>query len=87
MYSLQIDEELLKKLEKLKKKNHKQFEIIFKKIDEIIINPHRYKNLRAPLNNWKRIHIDNHFILTFSVDENKKLVTLEDFDHHDNIYH
>ena len=86
MYLLEIDEELLKKLDKLSKKNKKQVEIILKKADEIISDPHRYKNLRAPLNMWKRVHIDKHFVLVFSVNEENKTVTLEDFDHHDNIY-
>jgi len=57
-----------------------------KKSQEIVINPHRYKNLRAPLNHWKRVHIDNHFVLTFSIDEDRKTIILEDYDHHDNIY-
>ena len=86
MYSLDIKPDLFKQLEKLKKKNKKQVEIILKKADEIIKNPHSYKNLRSPLNNWKRVHIDKHFVLAFSVDEETKTVVLEDFDHHDRIY-
>ncbi|MFH1181458.1 MAG: hypothetical protein V1702_00710 [Candidatus Woesearchaeota archaeon] len=86
MYELKIDEQLLKKLDKLRKKNCKQVEIILKKAEEILENPQRYKNLRAPLNSWKRVHIDRHFVLAFSVDENSKTVTLEDYEHHDRIY-
>lgn len=86
MYTLKIKPELEKTLKKLAKKNRKQVEIILKKIDEVLLNPHRYKNLRAPLNDWKRVHVDKHFVLTFSVDEDSKIVTLEDYDHHDNIY-
>ncbi len=86
MYSLKIKPDLEKILKKLVKKNRKQVEIIFNKIDEILANPHRYKNLRAPLNDWKRVHVDKHFVLIFSVDEESKSVTLEDYDHHDNIY-
>ena len=86
MYELSIKPELLKKLEKLRKKNKKQVIIILKKIEEILTNPNRYKNLRAPLNNWKRIHIDKHYVLTFSVNDKSKTVILEDYDHHDNIY-
>ena len=86
MYILQIRPSLRKKLEKLGKKNPKQAEIIAKKSEEIIVNPNRYKNLRAPLNNWKRVHIDKHFVLAFSVNEGSKTVILEDYDHHDNIY-
>ena len=64
----------------------KQAETIAKKSEEIVINPHRYKNLKSPLNHWKRIHIDRYFVLTFSIDEDTKTVILEDYDHHDNIY-
>ena len=55
-------------------------------MEEIVEDPHRYKNLRVPLNNWKRVHIDRHFILTFSIDETAKIVILEDYEHHDKIY-
>lgn len=60
--------------------------MIIKKVDGIVINPQRYKNLRAPLQHLRRIHIDEHFVLTFSVNTKTKTVILEDFDHHDNIY-
>ena len=86
MYSIDIRPSLSKKLVKLSKKNPKQAEIIAKKTEEIVLNPHRYKNLRLPLQHWKRVHIGKHFVLTFSIDENSKTVLLEDFDHHDNIY-
>lgn len=86
MYSLKVREELDKKLAKLAKKDPKQVQIINKKVLEIRKNPHRYKNLRAPLSNWKRVRIDKHFVLTFSVDEKSKTVILEDHDHHDKIY-
>lgn len=86
MYFLKIRPELDKKLAKLFKKNKKQYKIIIKKTQEILQNPQHYKNLRAPLQNWKEVHIDKHFVLTFSVDENTKSVILEDFDHHDKIF-
>ena len=86
MYDIKTTSHIDRIFVKLSKKNSKQMIIIDKKIEEIIQNPHRYKNLRSPLNMWKRVHIDKHFVLAFSVDENNKTVTLEDFDHHDNIY-
>ncbi|MBU0929480.1 MAG: hypothetical protein KJ623_00210 [Nanoarchaeota archaeon] len=86
MYSLDVKPELNKKLAKLFKKNRKQYEIIMKKTNEVIQNPQHYKNLRAPLQYLKEVHIDRHFVLTFSVDENTKTVTLEDYDHHDKIF-
>ncbi len=82
MYNLIIKEELNIKFEKLAKKNKKQLEIISNKLDEILENPHRYKNLRAQMNHLKRVHIDKHFVLVFSIDEDSKTAILEDYDHH-----
>jgi len=86
MYNLDIRPSLKKKLIKLGTRDPKQAEIIAKKSEEIVIDPHRYKNLKAPLNNWKRVHIDRHFVLTFSIDEDAKAIILEDYDHHKKIY-
>lgn len=86
MYEIIISEKLSKKLMKLKKKNILQFYAIFKKAEEIQIDPHRYKNLKYPLNNLKRVHIDSHFVLLYSVDEETKTITLENFIHHDSAY-
>jgi YafQ family addiction module toxin component len=83
---LKIEPDLEKTLKKLAKKNKKQLEIILSKAEEIVENPHRYKNLRAPLNMWKRVHIDKHFVLAFSVNDENNTVTLEDYTHHDEIY-
>lgn len=86
MYSLAIRPQLERKLRKVQKKNHLQYEIILKKVEEILENPRHYKNLRAPLQHLKEVHIDTPFVLTFSVDENTKTVILEDFDHHSTIF-
>ena len=86
MYSLDIKPELDKKLAKLYKKNRKQYDIVMNKAEAIVQNPQHYKNLRAPLQHLKEVHIDKHFVLTFSVDENSKTITLEDFEHHDEIF-
>lgn len=60
--------------------------IIRKKVAWLRQNPHACKNLRRPLQRWKRVHIDGSFVLCFSVDDEEKTITLEDFDHHDRIY-
>ena len=86
MYIIDIRPSLKKKLIKLALKSPKQAEINAKKSEEIVLDPHRYKNLRWPLNHWKRVHIDKHYILTFSIDEKTKTITLEDYNHHDKIY-
>ena len=85
-YSFDISPELDKILGKLAKKNRFQYEQILNKIEEVIKNPQHYKNLRVPLQHWKRVHIDSHFVLTFSVDEEHKKVTFKDFQHHDSMY-
>lgn len=86
MYTLAIRRQLDEKLKKLIKKNRNQYELVMKKTQEIVLNPQHYKNLRAPLQHWKRVHVDCNFVLTFSVDDNTKTVVLEDFEHHDKIY-
>lgn len=86
MYVLHTTEHLDKILKRLSKKNPKQFEIIQRKVEQILQNPLHFKPLRAPLQNKRRVHIDKSFVLVYSVDENNKTVILEDFDHHDNIY-
>jgi YafQ family addiction module toxin component len=85
-YSLEFRESVEKTFHKLAKKNPKQLEIIHKKIQEIRQNPQTFKNLRAPMQHLKRVHIDKSFILVFSVNEETKTVVIEDFDHHDRIY-
>jgi YafQ family addiction module toxin component len=86
MYSYELRKSVEKIFFKLAKKNPKQMDIIEKKIQEIIQNPHHYKNLKKPLQHLKRIHIDKSFVLTFSVDELNKVVIIEDYDHHDSVY-
>lgn len=86
MYKLLIRGKLSKELRKLNKKNHALFEAIFKKADEICINPQHYKNLNYPLNKYKQVHIDSNFILCFSVDEKAQTVTLVKLAHHKDAY-
>ncbi|MDP7323996.1 MAG: hypothetical protein QF632_04520 [Candidatus Woesearchaeota archaeon] len=86
MYQIEARKKYNKIIAKLQQKNPKQLRIIQKKLEEIEKNPHRFKNLRSPLQHLKRVHIDKHFVLTFSIDEENKKVILEDYEHHDVIY-
>ena len=86
MYSYEIRESLEKKFHKLSKKDVTLLKIVEKKIPEILRNPHHYKNLRSPLQNLKRVHIGKSYVLLFSVDEKKKIVIFEGFDHHNKVY-
>lgn len=85
-YQLQISEELDKVFSKLAKKNKKQLQIIHKKIDQILQNPYHFKPLRGDMHGARRVHIDTSFVLTYEIDEEKKLIRLLDFDHHDYVY-
>ena len=71
---------------KLRKKDLKHYSIVCKNIDKIISNPqHRYKYLHHDMKGIKRIHI-GHFVLIFKVDHKEKIISFEDYDHHDKIY-
>ncbi|MFH1307025.1 MAG: type II toxin-antitoxin system RelE/ParE family toxin [Candidatus Micrarchaeota archaeon] len=85
MYSPANSPHLDKKLRKILKKDKKQYERIYKKMGEILKNPHTYKPLGNILYGLRAVHLDP-FVLTFSINEKTKIVVFEDFDHHDKIY-
>lgn len=86
MYIDKYGKEITKKLAKLRKKDFKHFTIVIKKIDKILENPeHLHKFLRYEMKGEQRIHI-GHFILTFTIDKKKKIISFYDYDHHDNVY-
>ncbi|MBU2496576.1 MAG: type II toxin-antitoxin system RelE/ParE family toxin [Nanoarchaeota archaeon] len=85
MYALAIKHNVDRKFSKLYKKDQKRYEQIMKKIEEILNNPHHFKPLRAPMQNLREAHIGS-FVLTYSINENNKVVTIEDYDHHDRIF-
>lgn len=86
MYTDSYSEEIIKKLVKLKKKDPTQYLIVRKKMDQILANPeHQYKNLHYSMKGIQRVHI-GHFVLVFVIDDIKKVVSFEDYDHHDFIY-
>ena len=86
MYRLAIKENLDKKFKKLQKKDKEMLRIIERRVQDILDNPYRFKPLRRPLQNKRRVHIGGSFVLIYQIDEEGKKVTLLDFDHHDNIY-
>lgn len=88
MRDFEIEGNLYKNLKKIFKKDKKRYRIIFKKINEVVnyTNVDHYKNLRRPLQNFKRVHIDTNFVLIFKYDKNDDKIFFYDLDHHDNIY-
>ena len=85
-YSLEISENLNKIFGKIAKKDRTTFQAINKKINEILENPNHYKPLRTPMQNKRRVHISGSFVLIFKIDEQRKLVQLLEFEHHDKAY-
>ncbi|PIP69908.1 MAG: type II toxin-antitoxin system mRNA interferase toxin, RelE/StbE family [Nitrospirae bacterium CG_4_10_14_3_um_filter_44_29] len=61
-------------------------QLIDRKAQDILADPYRFKPLRKPLQNKRRVHVGGSFVLIYEINEKEKIVTLVDFDHHDNIY-
>jgi len=85
-YTLDISDELDKKLSKMRKKSKKQLDIIDKKVQQILKNPYHFKPLRGDMHGARRVHIDKSFVLIYEIDEKGKVIRLLDYDHHDAIY-
>jgi len=90
MFEFDLSDELTLILRKLSHKDPKKAYIINKKIKEIINSDHQsidhYKNLQHDMKRLKRVHIDKHFVLTFSVNKEENRILFVNFDHHDNVY-
>lgn len=88
MYSFERSGKLLKVLKKLYRKDRGRYEATLNEMEEVMSgqNPHHYKNLSHDMKQFKRAHIDKHFVLIFKVDENKRVIKFIDLQHHDHIY-
>ncbi len=85
MYVLETREHVERIFKKLARRNPNQMEVIGRKIEEILEDPHRFKPMHFPLAGIRRVHLGN-FVLLFSLDEERKTVVLEDYEHHDRVY-
>jgi addiction module RelE/StbE family toxin len=65
-YQISIPEHLDRIFAKLSKKDILQFEIITRKIQEILENPYRFKPSRGNMSGQWRVHIRN-FVLTYEI--------------------
>lgn len=77
------------KIISLRKSDKKLADALWNKMHEVLnrdeITVEFYKNLRAPMQEFKRVHIGS-FVLTFKFLKKERLVYFEDFDHHDKMY-
>ena len=87
MYEFFIEEKLKRKLKKLYKKDKILYNATIKKIKEILNckNLNHYKNLKNPLQKFKRVHIKKSFVLLFKIKHNK--IIFYALKHHDSIYY
>ena len=86
MYKLIVKESLDKKFKGLQRADKEMLRLIDRKVQDILEDPYRFKPLRKPLRNKRRVHVGGSFVLVYAVNEKENVVTLLDFDHHDNIY-
>ena len=88
MREFEIEANLKRILSKLFKKEKRRYDILMSKMDEVLTceNVEHYKNLRKPLQQFKRVHINSNFVLVFKYNKKTDMVIFYDFDHHDKIY-
>lgn len=85
MYELEVRQHVDRVFKKLSKKDHRQMEAISRKIEEILQDPHAFKPMHFPLVGMRRVHFGS-YVLLFSIDEQRKTVVLEDYEHHGRVY-
>jgi YafQ family addiction module toxin component len=85
MYAIETREHVDKIFKKLAKKNPNQMEAVARKLQEIIEDPHRFKPMHFPLAGMRRAHLGT-FVILFSIDEQRKTIILEDYEHYDRVY-
>ena len=86
IYALDVSEKLDRIFSKLAKKDKLQFEILTRKIKEILENPKIGEPLTGNMAGQRSVHVRN-FVLVYEILENQKVVRLLDYDHHDVVYH
>ena len=88
MHKFSIEENLKKKLNRLFKKDKSLYDSFIKKFEKILTckDVNHYKNLKSPLQNFKRVHIKCSFVLIFKYIESEDKVVFYELDRHDNIY-
>lgn len=86
MYLLEASPDCKLEIEKLTKKNSAIKEALEKKLKHILENPYHFKPLGNVLKGKRRVHILGCFVLTYTIEEQEKIVKLLKFGHHDEAY-
>jgi YafQ family addiction module toxin component len=85
LYSLEVEEDVVRIFKKFGKKDRKQLGAVSKKIQQIVEDPYQFKPLKHPLEGLRRVHIGS-FVLVYEVVENLKKVRVLEYKHHDLAY-
>lgn len=86
LYRLEIRKHVEKTFEKIAKKDKVQENAVKRKIKQILEDPYRFKPLKKPLQNKRRVHTFGPFVLVYSIKEKEKIIIIEDYEHHNKIY-
>lgn len=90
IFTYNLSDVLKKKLEKIGKKDPVLAQAFKKKCKEVIAHDEKtidtYKNLKSPLNEFKRIHLTDNFIILFKVYKKEKHIVFFDIKHWDKAY-
>ena len=90
MFDFRLSETLQKKMQKLHKKDPMLARAFKRKLEEIVAHDERtidtYKNLKSPLNEFKRIHLTDNFIILFKVYKQDNFIHITDICHWDKAY-
>jgi YafQ family addiction module toxin component len=83
-----VEERLERTLKKVHKKDRVLYESALRKMQEIVTcdNVDHYKNLRSPLQDFKRVHVKGCFVLLFKFRQSDDTVVFYDLAHHDEAY-
>lgn len=74
MYKLAVKKSLDKKFKRLQKKDKEMLRLINRKVQDILEDPYRFKPLRKPLQNKRRVHVGGSFVLVYEINEKEKIV-------------
>lgn len=90
-FDFDYSDRLETELAALKKRNPVLVAAVFKKIKQITQNNDleaidHFKNLKAPLNDLKRVHVLGSFVLKFRVYKEQNFILFDRLDHHDDAY-
>lgn len=90
MFTYEFTKKLRKQLTKLSQKDKVLSQIFFRKFAEVVNRDihsiHTYKNLRSPLNDLKRIHLTDNFILLFKYYPERGHILFTKISHWDGAY-